>query len=305
MLPTDFAILSAPSSASRCASRSARAAARAPPASAPPRSRGAGRSGRCRRRGSRTARRASPRPSRSTRCASPAGRAPRARPRPCPPSASAPSRARSRAGPPCSAAPSHALALVHLVDVAVRELAVLRQRAHAEVDVALDRVRVPALDQVADQRDDLLDHQRRLRLVVGAAEPEPLRVGDVVRGHLRRELVRRPSGGPRRVVDLVVDVGDVGDERRLVALVREEAGQQAEDDERARVADVDARRTRSARRRRCRPCARRAGAAPSAHRSRCRAGGPCASGGAPYPSTDVAWWGQPTGLDSGEPRWRR
>ena len=45
--------------------------ARAPPASAPPRSRGAGRSGRCRRRGSRTARRASPRPSPSTRCASP------------------------------------------------------------------------------------------------------------------------------------------------------------------------------------------------------------------------------------------
>ena len=36
-----------------------------------------------------------------------------------------------------------ALALVHVVDVAVRELAVARVGAHAEVDVAVDRVGGP------------------------------------------------------------------------------------------------------------------------------------------------------------------
>jgi hypothetical protein len=132
------------------------------------------------------------------------------------------------------------LALVHLVDVAVRQLAVRRERADAEVDVALHRVRVAALDQLGDQLDDLVDHQRGLRLVVRPPDPQPVGVGQVVRGHLRGQLGRRPAGGPCGVVDLVVDVGDVGDERRLVALVREEALEQPEDDERARVADVDA-----------------------------------------------------------------
>ena len=117
-----------------------------------------------------------------------------------------------------------ALALVHLVDVAVRQRAVLGQRAHAEVDVALDHVGVAALDQVADQRDDLVDHRGRLGLVVGAPQLQPVGVGDVCRGHLRRELVGRPPRRARGVVDLVVDVCDVRDEHGLVALVREEAG---------------------------------------------------------------------------------
>ena len=97
-----------------------------------------------------------------------------------------------------------------------------------------------------------LDHLRRQRLVVGPAEPEPVRVVDVVGGHLARELVRRPPGGPRRVVDLVVDVGDVGDEHRVVALVAQEAREQGEDDVGPRVADVDAASRPSARTRRCR-----------------------------------------------------
>ena len=182
----------------------------------------------------------------------------------------------------------------------------IRQRAHAEVDVALDRVGVPALDQRADQRDDLLHHLRRLRLVVGPAEPEPVGVVDVRGRHLGRQLVGRAPGGTRRVVDLVVDVGDVRDQRRLVALVRQEAGEQAEDDVRARVADVDARVDGRAARvdPDLEPVARAqllqltglgVVQADRAHRG----------GAHPSPSTEVAWCGHPTGLDSGEPRWRR
>ena len=134
-----------------------------------------------------------------------------------------------------------ALALVHLVDVAARQLAVLGQRAHAEVDVAAGRVGVAALDQRADQVEDRLDVLGRQRLVVGPAEPEPLGVGEVVAGHLARQLGRVAPRGPRGVVDLVVDVGDVRDQRRVVALVLEEPLELREDHERPRVADVHAR----------------------------------------------------------------
>ena len=134
-----------------------------------------------------------------------------------------------------------ALALVHLVDRAVRQLAVLGQRAHAEVDVAVDRVGVPALDEVGDQGHDRLDVLRGQRLVVGPAEAEALGVGLVVLGHLGGQRLRGDPGLTRRRVDLVVDVGDVGHQRGLEALVLEEALEQREDDVGPRVADVDAR----------------------------------------------------------------
>ena len=112
------------------------------------------------------------------------------------------------------------LALVHLVGVAVRELAVAVEAADAEVDVAARLIGVPGLDQRLDQGDDLRDRLRGQRLGVGAAEPEPVGVLDVGGGHLGRELDPRAAGLARGVVDLVVDVGDVDDELRLVALVR-------------------------------------------------------------------------------------
>ncbi len=60
--------------------------------------------------------------------------------------------------------------------------------------------------------------------------------------------LRGLPGLARRLVDLVVDVGDVDDQLDLVALVLEEALQEHEDDVRPRVADVDARvRRRAAR----------------------------------------------------------
>ena len=71
----------------------------------------------------------------------------------------------------------------------MRELAVLREGADAEVDVAVDRVGVAALDQLGDQVHDRADVLRGQRLVVRAPEPEAVGVGDVVGGHLARQLV--------------------------------------------------------------------------------------------------------------------
>ena len=123
---------------------------------------------------------------------------PQGSPTPCPPSACCAFQSAKSSGSSFSSRALEPLALVHLVDVAMRERAVLGQRADAEVDVAVDRVGVAALDQRLDQRDDLGDHLGRLRLVVGPAEAEPLGVGEVVGGHLRRELGRRRPAAARR-----------------------------------------------------------------------------------------------------------
>ena len=56
-----------------------------------------------------------------------------------------------------------------------------------------------------------------------AAEPQPVGVRDVRRGHLPCELLARNAALPRRVVDLVVHVGDVHHQLRVVALALEKA----------------------------------------------------------------------------------
>jgi hypothetical protein len=133
------------------------------------------------------------------------------------------------------------LALIHLVDVAARQLPVARQGPDAEVDVAVRRVGVAALHERLDQLHDLLDRLRRERLVIRPAEAEPLRVVDVVRRHLGRQLGGRAPGRPGGVVDLVVDVGDVGHQRGVEPLVLEEPLELGEDHEGPGVADVYAR----------------------------------------------------------------
>src|SRR5581483_4104916 len=120
---------------------------------------------------------------------------------------------------------------------ATGERAVVRVAADAEVDVAARGIGEVALDQVADQRDDLLDRLARLRLVVGSAQTEQVRVLDVP--------ARRVRGQPRAVrgrgaVDLVVDVRDVLDEVHAVAAPPQPVAEPHRDDERPRVADVDA-----------------------------------------------------------------
>ena len=119
-----------------------------------------------------------------------------------------------------------ALALVHRVERAVRELAVVLVAAHAEVDVAARRIGAAVVDQRLDQLDDRPDRRAGERLVVGPAEPQAVGVGEVRRGHLLGELRARDPQRPRGVVDLVVDVGDVRDQRDRVALVLEEALEQ-------------------------------------------------------------------------------
>jgi hypothetical protein len=136
--------------------------------------------------------------------------------------------------------PTVVLALVHVLQTAVGKASVAGVRAHAEVDVAARLVGVATLDQGADVLDDRPDRLRREGLVVGSAEAQRVGVGDVALGHLGGELGARASLRARCVVDLVVDVGHVDDQLDLVALVRKEPAQQAEDDERAGVADVDA-----------------------------------------------------------------
>src|SRR5207248_4559699 len=77
-----------------------------------------------------------------------------------------------------------ALALIHVLDAPVGEPAVARVGAHAKVDVAFGGIGVTGIDEGGDVVDDLLHALRRQRLVVGTAEAERARVGEVVGGHL-------------------------------------------------------------------------------------------------------------------------
>jgi hypothetical protein len=122
----------------------------------------------------------------------------------------------------------------------MRERAVLGVRAHAEVHVSPRLVGAPVALQRGDEVDDRADGLRRERLRVRSAEPESVGVGHVRVGHLARELGARNAERPRGVVDLVVDVRDVDDQLRRVALMRQEPPEQGKDDERTRIADVDA-----------------------------------------------------------------
>ena len=197
-----------------------RAAGRA--STGPARSRGAGSAGRGRRRGCRTPARGTCRPSPSTPGASPG------RPRPHGVGQDAVSgspglwpfhSAKSRGSRLPRGSASSAAA--HVVDPLVRQLAVLRPGPHVEVDVAravVGRVGVAARRPARAISSTISVMWPVARgSYVGGTQPE-----DVVR-RVQRALVgvgeRQPPaarlGGLGQ--DLVVDVGDVGDERDLVA----------------------------------------------------------------------------------------
>ena len=127
----------------------------------------------------------------------------------------------------------------HVVRLRARERAVRGIGRHAEVDVAAGLVGEPAVDQLADESDDLRDDLGRARLDVGPAEPELVGVVDVPLRRLLGQL-GAPHLLPRgRLVDLVVDVRDVLDELDLVAALGEPLPHPHRDDERPRVPDVD------------------------------------------------------------------
>ena len=119
-----------------------------------------------------------------------------------------------------------------------RQSTVLGVPPDPEVDVALDGVREAALDERLDERDDLRNEVGRARERVGHPEAEVTGVLEVPVRRVQGELGARAGGG---VVDPVVDVGDVVDERRVVAAGPEPRPQPHPEHERARVADVCAR----------------------------------------------------------------
>ena len=118
------------------------------------------------------------------------------------------------------------------------ELAVGGEGADVEVDVAVDGVGVPALDQPLHQRDHLGDVAGRPRLVGGRQDAE-----DVV-GAGARALVVVGPGPPRDAVrrrlreDLVVDVGDVADVGDVEPAGGQPAAQDVEGERGPHVADV-------------------------------------------------------------------
>ena len=134
----------------------------------------------------------------------------------------------------------HPRAGAQLVGLLPRELAVGREGAHREVDVAARLVRVAGDDQLGDQADDLSNRLGGQRLVVGPADAEPVGVVDVRLGHLGGQCGRRDPALVRQGIDLLVDVGDVLDKRHRLAAPLEVALHETEHDERASVAHMDA-----------------------------------------------------------------
>ena len=132
-----------------------------------------------------------------------------------------------------------ALSLLHLLEWAVRELAVAVKAGHAKQNVAVSHIGMPPLDERLDQGDDRTDVLGCLGLVVGPAETQRIGVRDVGRRHLACELVARNAAFPGCFVDLVVHVGDVHHEVRVVALVLEKALEQREQHVGTGISDVN------------------------------------------------------------------
>ena len=127
----------------------------------------------------------------------------------------------------------------HLVDVATGQRTVISVAAHAEVDVALDLVRVAAIDELLNELDHLRDLLGCARAYIGV-----LHVHGV---HIVKECLRILSGNLGCTAalfvglldDLVIDVGDIGDEFHVEAAPGEVAADDIEADERTGIADMD------------------------------------------------------------------
>ena len=129
---------------------------------------------------------------------------------------------------------------LEVVELLPGERAVLGERADVEVDVAVDGVGVPALDQPLHEHDHLGDVPGGPRLVGGRQDAEDVvgaRAGPLVVVGPRppRDAVRVGLGE-----DLVVDVGDVADVGDLEPAVGQPAAQHVEGERRAHVPDVRA-----------------------------------------------------------------
>ena len=131
-----------------------------------------------------------------------------------------------------------ARAVEHVFERAVRQHPVVGIRRYVEQHVSVGRIRVTALDEPLDHRDDFGDvvrcarFERRRQI---AERPDVL----VVRNRESLgEFGDRLVAVDRGFVDLVVDVGDVGGVAHLRIFGRQQPIQHVEDDRRPAVADV-------------------------------------------------------------------
>ena len=132
------------------------------------------------------------------------------------------------------------VAALQIIQLQVAQFAVAVVALDPEVDVAvLGHIGVTAVDQVLDNREDLLDVLGGPGLDSGFAAVQAFGVLEVLGleplGHLFHGGALLLGLGDQ----LVVDVGDVGDIDHLVAPVLQVAAQGVKDNEGAGVADVD------------------------------------------------------------------
>ena len=133
------------------------------------------------------------------------------------------------------------LARLHVVEPAVRQLPVCGEAPHAKIDApAGDRVGEARADQPLDQRQHRGNVLGGARLVRRRQAAEPRDVlpegADLALG----ELGCRDADLRRAPDDLVVDVGEVTDERDREATGTKVAAEDVGRDERTRVTDVRA-----------------------------------------------------------------
>ncbi len=133
-----------------------------------------------------------------------------------------------------------ARARAQVLDALLRERAVVRELGDGEVHVARGGVRQPARLEMADDLQHLGNVLGRARLDVRRLHVQRRQVlvhePRVVLGHLRRRAPLELAA----LDDLVVDVGDVADERDRVARRAQVPGDDVERHHHARVADVTA-----------------------------------------------------------------
>ena len=133
----------------------------------------------------------------------------------------------------------HPFSDAQLLRIEAGEATVGRPRADPEEDRAVvDPIRIAAVEEGGDERDDLVDVGGGARQRIRPGHPQGVRVGEESRqvpiGQLvdPDPLLRRPAD------DLVVDVGDVHNPSNGVTTPAEMADEQVREQERPKVADV-------------------------------------------------------------------
>ena len=132
------------------------------------------------------------------------------------------------------------VAALQIIEVEVAQLAVVRVRLDAEIDIAVARdIGVAGLHQILDDTDDLTDMLGRTGTHGRRHDIQAVGILDVLSLKLAGNLLHGGSLLLSLLDELVINIGDVGDIVDLVAAVFQIAAQRIKDDHRARVADVD------------------------------------------------------------------